>query len=120
MARPRRQQRPHADDQARIPSVRPMREGFAEETPEEARLGDFLVALVGNHLLDTMDPMTPGMERFWAWKAQQARDALTPQERVELRRESREFARRIMAQREAMQRAEANGGPVPDPAPEID
>ena len=120
MARPRRKQRPLVEGAAERAAPPGTREAHDEETPEEARLGDFLIALVGRHLRDTMDPMTPGMERYWEWKAQQARDALTPQERVELAQRAREFAKRIKAEYEARQRAEADGGPTPHPEPDID
>ena len=120
MARPRRQQRSLDAGETDIRATPPRREAYVEETPEEARLADFLVALVGRHLLDTMDPTAPNMDKYWEWKAQQARDALTPQERVELRREAEEFARRMKVEFEALDRAETNGDRTPDRTLDVD
>ena len=71
------------------------------ETPEEARLADFLVRLVGGHLLDTMDVEDPANVRYLEWAAADAHAQLTPAERVTLAEEARAFATRMRAELEA-------------------
>ena len=72
------------------------------ETEAAERLTDILVQLAAARVRETMDPMDPAHARYWEWRAKEAREALSPAERVTLRADAEAFARTLALKRAAL------------------
>lgn len=90
MARPRRAAAPTPDDAVAPGTASPL-------WLDDELAADQLVRLMAAYYAPRVDLHHPAQAPYLAWRAREARAALTPAERVALDEEARAFARRVMA-----------------------